>query len=61
MHAGETEELLCSHALRVVLHRVPCSCQQCFHVLLQKAFSSLKVLVRLLEEHVDSSFFVNKL
>ena len=36
MHADEIEELRCSHAFRVVLYRVPCSCQQSFHVFLLK-------------------------
>ena len=34
MHAGVIVELHCSHACCIVLHRVACSCQQCFHGLL---------------------------
>ena len=32
MHAHDIEELRCINACLFVLHRVACSCQQCFHV-----------------------------
>ena len=40
-HAGEKEELLCSHAFGFVLHRAFCSCQHWFHFhFLSKQFNA---------------------
>ena len=58
MHAGGIEELNCSHAFRVVLHQVACSCQQCFHVFLLKFSPISQGLGGLPGEPCDSFFFL---
>ena len=58
MHAERIEELRCIHAFRVGLHRVACSCQQCFHVFLLKFSAISQGLASLPGEPCDSFSFL---